>query len=456
MEKETTRTPLGVKSWIGFILVGLIGQLAWAIENQYINLYVYSQTGDASYINYMTTFSAIVAALTTLIIGPLSDKYGKRKPVIAIGYMLWGVSVALFGVACFPVLEKTGMQPSQAMMWVGILNVIIDCVMTLFGSTSNDACYSSYITDQTDETNRPLVESVISIMPLIALALMMGLGLILGVPGSKMDGESQTEFASRIALPWLYFFIIAGALTFVVGIASFFLLNKDKVEIKRDDGFIKNFVYGFRISSIKENKKFYLCLFCFFCFNIAIDSFLPYYLVYFQEGLGINGLNFYLVMGIILILSSVFTIIIGIFMEKIGKGKILFASIAILSISSLALYFVNEIIGATIAGVFLMSAYLIGTSVLGVSLRDNTPKDKVGSLQGVRMIMAVMLPMIIGSNIALAVFSSQYVNEFGSLASMPDKNMFLVTLVASILTFVPAYFLFCFKKKDKTSTGSSN
>ncbi len=94
-----------------------------------------------------------------------------------------------------------------------------------------------------------------------------------------------------------------------------------------------------------------------------------------------------------------------------------------------------------------MSSYLIGTTVLGVTLRDETPLDKVGSLQGVRMIMAVMLPMIIGSNIALAVFSSEYINEFGNTASMPDKNMFLVTLSASILTLVPAYFLFYFKKK---------
>ena len=80
--------------------------------------------------------------------------------------MLWGVSVALFGVASYPILIKGGLNPTQAILWVGILNVIIDCVMTLFGSTSNDACYSSYITDQTDETNRPMVESVISILPL--------------------------------------------------------------------------------------------------------------------------------------------------------------------------------------------------------------------------------------------------------------------------------------------------
>lgn len=450
METNTKeKNSLGFKAWFAFILVGLIGQLAWAIENQYINLYVYSQTGDASYINYMTTFSAITATLTTLLVGPLSDKLGKRKPIIAIGYMFWGISVALFGVASFPILEQTGLEPSKAIMWVGILNVIIDCVMTLFGSTSNDACFSSYITDQTNENNRPLVESVISILPLIALALMMGLGLALGVPGSKNPNETQSEFATRIATPWLYFYIISGAITFIVGLVSLFILPKDKAVIKRDDGFLKNLIYGFKPSSIKENKKFYLTLLCFFCFNIAIDSFMPYYLVYFQEGLKIQGLTFYLIMGSIVLISSVITILFGLFMEKIGKGKILFGSILVLAISSLLLYLTKDQISAGIGGTLLMSAYLIGTSVLGVCLRDTTPSEKVGSLQGVRMIMAVMLPMIIGSNIALASFSSNYVNEFNEVAKMPDKNMFLVTLVASILTICPAYFLFVFKKKKE-------
>ena len=31
---------LGAKLWIAIILIGIAGQLSWAIENQYINLWV--------------------------------------------------------------------------------------------------------------------------------------------------------------------------------------------------------------------------------------------------------------------------------------------------------------------------------------------------------------------------------------------------------------------------------
>ena len=67
---------LGPRLWVAIILVGLVGQLAWAIENQYINLWVFSQTGDAKHITWMTTASAIVATATTFFMGALSDKLG--------------------------------------------------------------------------------------------------------------------------------------------------------------------------------------------------------------------------------------------------------------------------------------------------------------------------------------------------------------------------------------------
>ena len=70
---------LGVKKWLSFIIAGLVGQLAWAIENNYLNLYVFDCSKDYGFIPLMTALSAIAATLTTLFIGALSDRVGKRK-----------------------------------------------------------------------------------------------------------------------------------------------------------------------------------------------------------------------------------------------------------------------------------------------------------------------------------------------------------------------------------------
>lgn len=96
MENEKKR--LGVREWIAIILIGFAGQLAWAIENNYINMWVYSQTGNSEYITWMTMASAVAAAITTFFMGALSDRLGSRKYFIAGGYTIWGVSVFAFSL----------------------------------------------------------------------------------------------------------------------------------------------------------------------------------------------------------------------------------------------------------------------------------------------------------------------------------------------------------------------
>ena len=47
---------IGVRKWLSFILAGLVGQLAWAIENNYLNLYVFDCTGIYDYIPIKEAF----------------------------------------------------------------------------------------------------------------------------------------------------------------------------------------------------------------------------------------------------------------------------------------------------------------------------------------------------------------------------------------------------------------
>lgn len=152
MEKEGK---LGAKKWFAFILIGLAGQLAWAIENNYINLWVFSQSSNAAYITWMTVASAIMATLTTFLMGALSDKLGKRKIFIAGGYTIWGFFVFAFALGSLSNMEALFGKDSNAIVWIGIINVVVDCIMTFFGSTGNDACFNAMVTDQTNERNRP-------------------------------------------------------------------------------------------------------------------------------------------------------------------------------------------------------------------------------------------------------------------------------------------------------------
>ena len=71
---------LSARTWATLILIGLTGQFAWTIENMYFNVYLYNTIStDPGYIAAMVALSAVAATLTTLLMGGLSDRLGKRK-----------------------------------------------------------------------------------------------------------------------------------------------------------------------------------------------------------------------------------------------------------------------------------------------------------------------------------------------------------------------------------------
>ena len=89
---------LGLRMWLFVILIGFAGQLAWMIENMYLNTYItyinfsapLSQRFDYStFIAVTTAVSAIVATLTTIFMGALIDKFGHKKYFLSFGYILW-------------------------------------------------------------------------------------------------------------------------------------------------------------------------------------------------------------------------------------------------------------------------------------------------------------------------------------------------------------------------------
>ena len=77
---------LEYRFWIAMILFGLIGQVAWVVENMYLNVFIYKMFhASAADISVMVGASSVAAALTTILIGALSDWVGKRKLFICGG-----------------------------------------------------------------------------------------------------------------------------------------------------------------------------------------------------------------------------------------------------------------------------------------------------------------------------------------------------------------------------------
>jgi Na+/melibiose symporter-like transporter len=233
-----SNTAVTKKTWIAIILLAFSGQLAWGVENQFFNTFMYDKiTPDPRPISWMVAASAIAATLTTVLMGTLSDRsrtrWGRRKPFILFGYLAWGILTALFPSAAFfrPVTLAIEMA------------IIFDCIMTFFGSTANDASLNAYITDVTTNENRGRVMGVVEILTWVAILIVYG--------GAGMIIQ---------AFGYYSFFYIIGGLVFILGLIGSFFINEKLVTEKPKGSYWGQIVDSFRWKNLVSNQSFFLVL----------------------------------------------------------------------------------------------------------------------------------------------------------------------------------------------------
>lgn len=424
-----TGTKLGARKWLTLILVGLFGQFAWTIENMYFNVFLYNTIStDPDYIARMVAWSAVAATVTTLLMGALSDRVGKRKVFICAGYMLWGLSTAAFGYITKENAARL-FPAANAAAAAATMVVVLDCVMTFFGSTANDGAFNAYVTDVTDSTNRGKAESVLAILPLISMLIIFGL----------FDGLTQQG-------RWKEFFNIFGFAVTGVGLVSLVLVKDDPGLEPRKDRYFKNLLYGLRPSVVRESPELYLSFAAFCVFSVAVQVFFPYLIIYIQNYLGIT--DYAIVLGVVLILASAVSVASGRYIDRLGKLRFAVPAVAIMLAGLAGMYFVRSQAGVMVAGTVMMGGYMMVSAALGANIRDWTPEGKVGHFQGIRMIFAVMLPMVIGPAIGAAVIKgsdSTYI-ELGQVKTVPTPGIYLAAAAVLMLVFIPIFLL---KKKEK-------
>ncbi len=419
---------LGGRFWLSLVLFSLMGQVAWVVENMYLNVFIYKMfNASASDISAMVMASAVAATLTTVFVGALSDRVGKRKVFISLGYIFWGISILLFALLRVDLIESV--LPAVSGAAVGVtLTIVIDCVMTFFGSSANDAAFNAWLTDATTDENRGSAEGINSMMPLVAILAVFG-GFM------AFDLEKQES--------WSAIFIIIGALTCVIGVLGFFIIEEKK-PAPSNIGYFKSILYGFSPSTIAANKSLYLYILLFIIFNISIQIFMPYLIIYYEVSLGMADYVF--VMAPAIMLASVATALWGKVYDKKGFSFAVLFPLLSLALGYIILFIFTSKALVFIGSLLMMCGYLCGGAVFGASLRRYTPEGKAGMLQGVRIFTQVLLPGVIGPAIGRAVLSDAktIVNNDGTESFVPNANIFLAALVPVIIL---AVLLILFKEK---------
>ncbi|MBR2971716.1 MAG: MFS transporter [Clostridia bacterium] len=381
-EKQT----FGRNNWVILILFGLVGQIAWSVENMYFNLFVFDTVApNLGAITLMIQLSGVMATVATLIAGAISDNVGNRRKFISIGYAIWGVTVALFGYLSPELAVRIfGVGIEQAVTITLAAVIIGDCVMTLFGSTANDACFNAWVTDNTKPSFRGTVEGVLAILPLIAMLIVAGgFGILV-----ELFGGYSTVF------------LLLGIVISLCGIVGIFIIkDSDKLE---KNGTIRDIFYGFRPSVVKENKGLYAALLVILVYGVACQIFMPYLIIYMKTYLGFSVIEYSIVFGVAIALGAVINVFLGRLSDKMDKKRLLYVAAPIMAAGLFVMYLakgmghIATIILFGVAGFVMITGYIFVSALTGAIVRDNTPPESAGKLQGVRMVFSVLIPMLVG------------------------------------------------------------
>ena len=411
--------PVGRKFLSAVILLGFTGQLAWTVENMYLNVFVYDTITDSPHvIALMVAISALAATLATLLIGALSDKVGTRRPFIVFGYVIWGVLTAAFGFV------RGDNGTAQAVTFAVISIVALDAIMSFFGAGANDGAFNAWVTDSTNEGNRGRVDAILQVMPLIAMLVVFG----------ALDGLTQSG-------NWTAFFGIIGGVVVLVGVGSWFLV-KDAPTIKKSpEPYFGSLVYGLRASTIRKHTALYVTLLAWAVVSTSTQVFMPYLIIYIQRRLQMD--NYPLILASVILASSVISVLGGRVIDRVGKVNSILPATGMMVAGCFGMFFARTMMPVILCGTLVFGGMMLSTAAIAATVRDQTPTDRVGMVQGLRMVAMVLVPMWIGPFIGAQVISGAGETYFdlGVEKQVPTPWIFVASGVIALLVIIPVAWL---------------
>lgn len=423
---QESHTPKITKAmWISLLLLSLAGQLAWAIENQYFNIFLYDRiTPDPQAVSWMVSITAVVSTVATITMGTLSDRtrtrWGRRRPYIFIGYIVWGLLTA-----AFPLAAK--FQPIATGVFIAIL---CDSVLSFFAASASDGALSAYVTDVTTEANRGRVVGVLEIMKWVAfLVIYGGAGVIIeGIEKAwNVDG-------------YYWFFYIFGGLALIIGLVCAPLLREKPILEKPEGRYWQKIADTFQFSSLRQNKDFFKLMISLTLFMLGINVFFSYLMIYLEHHMNLSLGDSAIVVGICILVGGIGGAYpIGLLVDRWGRRPVAIVSVILEAIGLIVFSLAQTVPALVIGGILWLTPFAAWTISTTTWARDLFPEEKRGQFAGYYILFNVALTMIPGSMLG-GLLASTYGNPIildGKAGFVPPPLLFQVSAGIVLLAIIP-------------------
>ena len=440
------------RTWIVLALLAVTGQIAWAVENSWFNTFVYDMlTPDPNAVAWMVAASAITATLTTLLMGTLSDRarwrMGRRKPLIFFGYILWGISTIIFPTVAY--IQTTALAVTLVIIAdaandpfdfksvsLAIFAVIaLDCMMTFFGSTANDAAFNAWTADIATTKQRGRVEGVLNMAVFIAQIVAMA------AAGALID-----------QVGYFTFFYVLGGIVILSGLIGGWLLQDTPAPAEKPTrSFWAEFVDLFQWKTVRENTTLFLLLLNIMIANIGAQIAMPYLIIYLENFIGMSKTDFSIVGGIVMLGSALLAIPFGILADRWDRRKMIMLCTVVGALGGAVFSMLDTLLPIGLAGL-VWQAFGMAAGVAAVAwLKDLLPVESRGRFLGVRMIFWIAIPMVLGPSIGSALIQSNGIPTVvnGQAGFIPTPIIFQVGALVTLLALIPLFIMGRRKSAEK-------
>ena len=192
-----------------------------------------------------------------------------------------------------------------------------------------------------------------------------------------------------------------------------------------------------RPSSVRANPRLYTLLVAWAVIGTSSQVFIPYLIIYLQRYLRIDG--YAIVLASVLVLAAVISVVGGRVIDRVGKLRAVLPAVGIMIAGLIGMFFARDMLTVIAFGTVMMGGFLLSTAALSASVRDQTPVDRVGMVQGLRMVFVVLIPMVIGPFVGALVIigANETYEDLGVVKQVPTPWMFVAAAVIALFVVVP-------------------
>ena len=410
------------RTWFAIIILGFLGSLAWGVENQYFNTFIYDNISpDPRPIALMVNASAIIATLASIFMGALSDRKRHRwgrKPFLLIGYILWGITTALFPTSAL--FSTVSVAVFMAIMF--------DCVMTFLGSTANDSVFHAYVADVTNVENRGKVMGILEILSWVALLFVYGgAGIIIDKLG------------------YYAFFYIVGGMVLVLGLVAGMLLDEKKSEAPViQESYFQQIKNSFSKSHSSLPRELWFVLVGITLWGVAQQVFFPYLMTYINHFLEKTNTESSIIVFFAILIGGIGTAYpLGLLADKWGRKKVALLAVVAEAIGLFGFSLARSNLALVLTGILWLAPISAWTIATSAWTKDLFPADKRGQFGGYVIMFSVLFTMIPGPLLGSWLITTYGIHTTlnGMEAFIPTPIIFQVAAIATLLAAIPLFLV---------------